>query len=211
MSRIASHTLSATALELWRGDRCLFTELNLTVSTGELLQVTGANGSGKTSLLRVLTGLLPPEAGHVRWNDEPIHRARAAFHESMGYVAHRDAHYDDLTLRQNLMWGIGLHHDIESRDVDSTLEALDWCELADVPAHALSAGQRRRLSLARLRASGKSLWILDEPLTNLDAGARVWCEDIIEVHLEQGGSVIATSHQPLCVRAPSRREWAIST
>ncbi|MEO1573776.1 MAG: cytochrome c biogenesis heme-transporting ATPase CcmA, partial [Pseudomonadota bacterium] len=200
------HQLTATDLELWRGDRCLFTGLNLSVRAGELLQVTGANGSGKTSLLRVLTGLSVPETGEVLWNDRSIGRARADYQAAMGYVAHRDGHYDDLTLAQNLAWGAGLHADVDGAAVDQTLTELRLNHVAEVPAYALSAGQKRRLSLARLSMSQKQLWIMDEPLANLDVDARAWCDGLIGAHIGRGGSVIATSHQPLCEGAGTRRE-----
>ncbi|MFK8016593.1 MAG: cytochrome c biogenesis heme-transporting ATPase CcmA [Gammaproteobacteria bacterium] len=201
--------LRATGLELWRGDRCLFRDLNLAVSAGELLHVTGANGSGKTSLLRVLTGLSRPEEGTVEWNERSIHRARQAFQLDMGYVAHHDGVYDDLTLSQNLQWGAGLHRDISPQTVREYLEEIGLGFALDVPAYALSAGQKRRLSLARVHLSQKRLWILDEPLANLDVEARQWCDDLIAQHVQNGGLVIATSHQALCGDRVTRRELEI--
>lgn len=211
MSATSAQALTAHDLELWRGDRCLFRELNLSVQAGELLQVTGANGSGKTSLLRVLTGLSQPETGHVTWNGAPIGRVRAVYQAAMGYVAHRDGHYDDLTLAQNLAWGCGLHSAVEQHRVVGMLEDVGLAAAADVPGYALSAGQKRRLSLARIALSAKQLWILDEPLANLDVAGRDWCDGLIAQHVADGGSVIATSHQPLCEDRVERREVALSS
>ena len=210
MNAIPAHALTAQALELWRGDKCLFSDLNVSVRAGELLQVTGPNGSGKTSLLRVLTGLSQPESGRVLWNDVPIARSRTSYQAAMGYVAHRDGYYDDLTLAQNLVWGSGLHADVRDVEVTRILAAMSLEEAADVPAYALSAGQKRRLSLARIEMSQKQLWILDEPLANLDVSARDWCDALIAAHLERGGSVIATSHQPLCESTRSRHQVALT-
>ncbi|MFK7888647.1 MAG: cytochrome c biogenesis heme-transporting ATPase CcmA [Gammaproteobacteria bacterium] len=203
-------TLTAETLELWRGDRCLFSDLNLSAAPGELLQVTGPNGSGKTSLLRVLTGLTQPESGRVLWGAATIGQARYDYQASMGYVAHREGLYDDLSLRQNLTWGCGLHQEVDTAEIDQMLAHTGLAAAADVPAYALSAGQKRRLSLARIALSGKALWILDEPLANLDVDARQWCDDLIARHVEQGGSVVATSHQPLCGDRVSRREVALT-
>lgn len=199
-------TLTAEALELWRGDRCLFRDLNLSAAPGELLQVTGSNGSGKTSLLRVLTGLSLPESGRVMWGEQSIGQARTAFQTAMGYVAHREGLYDDLTLEQNLEWGCWLHSNVDRRQIRDMLEHTGLTDAADVPAYALSAGQKRRLSLARIALSHKALWILDEPLANLDVDARQWCDQLIGDHVAQGGTVVATSHQPLCEGRLSRRE-----
>jgi heme exporter protein A len=209
----ASHNdcLRASELELWRGDRCLFRNLNLKVSAGELLHVTGANGSGKTSLLRVLTGLTQPESGSVLWNEQPVTRQRPDYHQGMGYVAHHDGFYDDLSLAQNLHWGVGLHANLTMEAVNRYLVEIGLEEAADVPAYALSAGQKRRLSLARVHLSGKRLWILDEPLANLDNEARDWCDALIADHVEKGGLVVATSHQALCGQRVARHELAIAS
>lgn len=198
MAALQQDCLRAHELELWRGDRCLFRALNLSVSTGELLHVTGANGSGKTSLLRVLTGLSIPESGRVTWNEQPVSRQRDEYHRNMGYVAHYDGIYDDLSLVQNVHWGAGLHQNLTLSYVSNYLDSIGLSQAADVPGYALSAGQKRRVSLARVHLSAKRLWILDEPLANLDAQARGWCDQLIAAHIEQGGCVIATSHQPLC-------------
>jgi heme exporter protein A len=210
MGTLQHETLSAHTLELWRGDRCLFRDLNLSAAPGELLQVTGPNGSGKTSLLRVLTGLTQPESGQVLWGQRTIGQARQAFQNAMGYVAHREGLYDDLTLRQNLAWGCGLHADVDQGLIETMLERTGLTPAADVPAYALSAGQKRRLSLVRIALSGKALWILDEPLANLDVDARQWCDELIGDHVEQGGTVIATSHQPLGENRVARREVGLA-
>lgn len=210
MTATATDCLRAHSLELWRGERRLFHGLNLSVEPGELLHVSGPNGSGKTSLLRVLCGLVPPEHGQVLWNGAPIGRARHAFHAALCYVAHQDALHDDLTALENLRWGIALHGAGRPAGLQAKIEEIGLGHAADVKAYALSAGQKRRLALARAQLGGKRLWIMDEPLANLDTGARAWCEAMLAAHVGEGGMVIATSHQRLCEGVGGRRELALA-
>lgn len=210
MSETNPGCLRAHALEMWRGERCLFRDMHLQVNAGEILQITGPNGCGKTSLLRVLCGLAVAESGEVLWNDRPIVRDRLGFQSALCYVAHQDGLHDDLTASENLAWGVALHGGAGETALRDMLQEMGMGESMHVKTYALSAGQKRRLALARAVLTARPLWILDEPLANLDDQARRWCEAIIAGHVADGGMVIATSHQVLCDGHPGHRQLALS-
>ena len=202
--------LHARGLELWRGDRCLFRRLDLDVRAGELLHVRGRNGCGKTSLLRLLCGLAIAEQGEVFWNGTPTHQVRDAFHHALAYVGHHDGLHDDLTVIENLRWGIGLKREADSDTIDALLDEVGLGVARDVLSFGLSAGQRRRLALLRVAISAAPLWILDEPLANLDVQARDWCAERIAAHVAAGGLVIMTSHQDIALPENTTKvlEWS---
>lgn len=203
-----SALLEAGNLACVRGDRRLFHDLGLQVEAGACLLVQGANGSGKTSLLRILTGLTLPAAGEVRWKGEPIQRLGDEYRNALLYCGHQNALKDELTAEENLLAAAAL----AGRPVDAKAvrEALHQAGLAgreDLPVRVLSQGQRRRASLARLLLDHRPIWILDEPLTALDANAISWLSGVIDRHLVCGGLAVLTSHQdiPLAGRVHSRR------
>ena len=190
--------LSVHDLACARGDRLLFKGMDFSVRAGELLLVQGGNGQGKTSLLRLLTGLARPEAGEVRWRGEPIQRQREDYHGEMMYLGHANGVKDDLNPVENVRFAAGL----QGRAFDeplavSTLERLGLNRCLDLPCRVLSFGQRRRVALSALLLAGATLWILDEPLTGLDVHAVVLMEGLIRDHLSGGGMVVATTHQAL--------------
>lgn len=190
--------LSVHDLACARGDRLLFKGMDFSVKAGELLLVQGGNGQGKTSLLRLLTGLSRPEAGEVRWRGEPIQRQRESYHGEMMYLGHANGVKDDLNPVENLRFAAGL----QGRAFDeplavSTLERLGLSRCLDLPCRVLSFGQRRRVALSALLLAGATLWILDEPLTGLDVHAVALMEGLIRDHLSAGGMVVATTHQAL--------------
>ena len=191
-------TLSVHDLACARGDRLLFKGMNFSVKAGEMLLVQGGNGQGKTSLLRLLTGLARPEAGEIRWCDEPIQRQREVFHGAMMYLGHANGVKDDLNPVENLRFADGLQGRAfeEARGV-AMLERLGLGRCLDLPCRVLSFGQRRRVALAALLLAGATLWILDEPLTGLDVHAVALMEGLIRDHLAAGGMVVATTHQAL--------------
>lgn len=189
--------LDASDLTLWRGDRRLFHRLDLCAAAGELVHVAGANGAGKTSLMRVLCGLTFPDEGNVEWRGHPIAGRRPEFHAEMAYVGHRDSLKGDLTASENLVVAVALHAGDGRGRVAQVLRDAGLNNLADLPARSLSAGQRRRLSLLRAVLLPALLWLLDEPLANLDAQGRDWVTDLIRAHCEAGGIAVITSHQPL--------------
>ena len=179
-----------------RSERLLFKGLSFGLSASQLLLVQGGNGQGKTSLLRLLTGLGRPDAGEVRWRGEPIARYRDLYHREMAYLGHANGIKDDLNPVENLRFHVALHGRLfEQAQALDTLKRLGLSRCLDLPCRALSFGQRRRVALSALLLAGASLWILDEPLTGLDVTAVALVEGLIRDHLQAGGMVVATTHQ----------------
>jgi heme exporter protein A len=190
--------LSVHNLACARGERLLFKAMNFTVGAGELLLVQGGNGQGKTSLLRLLTGLARPEEGEVRWRGESIRRNREDFHAAMIYLGHANGVKDDLNPVENLRFAEGLQGRAFERDrAVAILERLGLGRCLDLPCRVLSFGQRRRVALSALLLADATLWILDEPLTGLDVHAVALMEGLIRDHLTGGGMAVATTHQAL--------------
>jgi len=198
MFSMSEATLSVHDLACARGDRLLFKAMNFSLKTGVLLLVQGGNGQGKTSLLRLLTGLARPEEGEVRWRGEPIQRQREVYHAEMVYLGHANGVKDDLNPVENLRFADGLQgRAFVAQRAVATLERLGLSRCLDLPCRVLSFGQRRRVALAALLLAGTTLWILDEPLTGLDVHAVALMEGLIRDHLTGGGMVVATTHQAL--------------
>jgi heme exporter protein A len=187
--------LEARDLELWRGERRLFSKVSFQLRGGELLHVVGPNGCGKTSLLRVLCGLTLPETGDVYWRSKKLQRNRADFHASTCYLGHRESLKADLTAEENLVFQLGLHAFLSMADIHAALDKVGLTRQRVVPARSLSAGQKRRVSLARALASGAKLWVLDEPYTNLDVAGRELVDQMMSEHLERDGLVLLVAHQ----------------
>jgi heme exporter protein A len=189
--------LEAIDLECLRGERRLFAALSFVAEAGSLLWVVGANGSGKTSLLRILSTLLPPDSGEVRWRGDSVRGLGEAYRAELLYLGHAPAVKDDLTGLENLDFALRQHGVAAGKQ--SVLAALDEFGLGgreDLPARSLSQGQKRRVALARLAlGGGKALWVLDEPFTALDAVAVGLVRRHLALQLERGGVVVLTSHQ----------------
>ncbi|MGH8265272.1 MAG: cytochrome c biogenesis heme-transporting ATPase CcmA [Steroidobacteraceae bacterium] len=192
--------LTAKNLHLWRGERHVLKGVNFALGGGELLHVSGPNGTGKTTLLRAVAGLAHPEEGEVSWRGEPVSALDSRFCEELGYVAHDAGLKGDLTARENLAFMVRLRREISDQAIDTGLAALDIAACAGIAARALSAGQRRRVALARLLLSEALLWILDEPLTNLDAAGAALILDLLGRHLELGGLALVATHGELAIR-----------
>lgn len=191
-------TLEARGLTCVRGDRELFSGLNLSISAGECLHVRGENGVGKTSLLRILTGLSKPESGEVLWNQQPIAVDSHAYRQSLLFLGHRDALKEELTAIENLkMYAAldGLNLSLEK--VLTTLWRFGLRGREYLPVHCLSAGQKRRLLMARMVTRQAKLWILDEPFNTLDFKAVKEQQNLVAEHLADGGLVVLTSHQSI--------------
>jgi len=191
-------SLRANALTCVRGERTLFTGLNLEVSAGEWLHVRGENGIGKTSLLRLLSGLTKPAAGEIFWNEQLISADPSEYHRNLLFLGHRDSLKEDLTALENLSIATAL--DGIAVTEDEILLALHRFGLRgreDLPVNCLSAGQKRRVLLARLLLRQAKLWILDEPFNALDVRAVEMLSELILEHIASGGMAIMTSHQEI--------------
>ncbi|MGH8676107.1 MAG: cytochrome c biogenesis heme-transporting ATPase CcmA [Burkholderiales bacterium] len=197
--------LDATDLECLRGTRRLFAGVSFQVSAGECLQVQGPNGSGKTSLLRILCGLAQPERGTVRWNGKPIGELGDEYRAVLAFCGHANALKEDLTPPENLLALAALHGTPAAQPaVRAALDAFGVLQLEALPVRALSQGQKRRVALARLALGARRLWLLDEPLAALDSRAAQTLATLVDAHLAQGGIAVLTGHQPIELRAQTR-------
>jgi heme exporter protein A len=194
---MSDEILKAEALQLWRGERHVLRGVGFSLERGRCLEVTGANGAGKTSLLRVICGLIYPEEGRVLWQGADVRRDLRSFHSGLGYLGHEPPLKSDLTARENLKYWIGLRFRLARADLDAALErvgASSWCERL---VRTLSAGQRRRVALAGLALLSVPLWVLDEPTTHLDTEGQALVGRLIEEQLQRGGMVLAAVHHAL--------------
>ena len=192
--------LTADALTLFRGDRCLFKGLSFALNPGELLLLKGRNGSGKTSFLRAIAGLLELESGSVVWNEVAVTREPQIFQNSLVWMAHQVGFKGDLTLLENLRFEASLRPQ-SSQDLEDVLKRLGLNRLKRLPMRSLSAGQRRRVALARMLLSDAQLWIMDEPVANLDDEGRALVIELIREHLAAAGMVIMAAHQDVDIDA----------
>lgn len=192
--------LSGCALECNRDDRLLFSNLSFALGAGEVLQIEGANGSGKTSLLRILCGLRLPDAGEVQWRGESIAAAREDFYASMVYIGHLPCIKGDLSVLENVRALLDTRSKtLADREIEQALAQVGLATYEDVAGKALSSGQRRRILLAFLLLAEARLWILDEPLTALDVQGVALMEDMLLAHRAGGGSVIFTTHHGMAL------------
>ncbi len=197
-------TLSANNLTLIRGERCLFEGLDFAVKSGELLILEGRNGCGKTSLMRAIAGMLSLETGEIFWNDEPVRKQRQSFHGSLVWLAHRTGLKGDLNMLENLQFERSLRQQ-SNRDSESVYQRLGIERLRKLPLRSLSAGQQRRVSLARMLLADVPLWMLDEPFTNLDREGRKLVMELVEEHLTAGGLCVMAAHQDVEIDAPTTK------
>jgi heme exporter protein A len=193
----ASKGLAADQVHVWRGDRHVLKGVSLIVARGQMLRVSGANGAGKTTLLRVLCGLLRPEQGSVSWCGRSIRDDPAAYQADMTYASHEPALKADLTALENLRYAVGLKRTVSDAELRAQLERVGVAACADLPARVLSAGQRRRVAIARVVAQRASLWLLDEPFTNLDVRGVELLVQLLDEHLAGGGLALVVAHQDI--------------
>lgn len=196
--------LSAENLTLIRGERCLFEGLDFAVKSRELLILEGRNGCGKTSLMRAIAGMLSLETGEVFWNDQPVRKQRQNFHGSLVWLAHRTGLKGDLNMLENLQFERSLRQQ-SACDAESVYERLGIERLRKLPLRSLSAGQQRRVALARLLLADVPLWMLDEPFTNLDREGRKLVMELVEEHLAAGGLCVMAAHQDVEIDAPTTK------
>jgi len=196
--------LEVTNLDCERGDRKLFSDINLSLKPGTLLQLQGANGSGKTSLLRILCGLLAPSRGEVRWQGANIRALGEEYFTAITYIGHRTAVKGELTCLENHRINNGLAGvELTRKEALESLTKMGLAGREHLPARLLSEGQRRRLALSRLLSAATQLWILDEVLTSLDRAAASLITTVIEAHLKGGGMAVVATHQELNLAAGS--------
>lgn len=199
-----THKLEGHDLTLLRGDRCLFEGLDFALQSGSLLLLEGQNGSGKTSLLKAIVGILDLEAGQVLWDGMPVREDRQGFATALVWMAHRVGLKADLTLVENLRFEASLRP-ATSRSFDEVLERLSLAHLRKLPLRSLSAGQQRRVALARMLLTDATLWLMDEPFTNLDRDGRALVLDLVREHLDAGGMCAMAAHQDVEIDRPTTR------
>jgi heme exporter protein A len=202
---IAPDGLRVEKVHVWRGDRHVLRGVSLDVHRGELMHVSGPNGTGKTTLLRVVSGLLRPEKGSVAWQGRSIAAAAAEYQDALAYASHEPALKSDLTALENLRFTVGLKRRVTAAELRSSLERTGVGTCADLPARVLSAGQRRRVAMARVLAFRADLWLLDEPFTNLDGSGSSLLSALLAEHVGQGGLALVVAHHELNVAAQTRK------
>jgi heme exporter protein A len=203
--------LEVSNLACSRGDHPLFSGLSFSLSAGELMQVKGPNGSGKTSLLRTLCGFLRPDEGEIRWEGQNVRELDEEYFAHLVYLGHHNAIKDELNALENLRISAGLSGiELSNTEAIAALRRMGLRGRETLPVRVLSQGQRRRVALARLLIGDAPLWVLDEPLTALDVGAVALIQELIGEHLARDGMVIFTTHQPLAVDGVETRGLDLS-
>jgi heme exporter protein A len=184
-------------LSVYRGERAILCRVSFELAAGRALVITGPNGAGKTTLLRTLCGLVEPEEGELHWRSERRSFRDAEYHVDLAYLGHEAPLKMDLTGRENLRGLVGLRRDVAPERVDAALGEMQAGSFADRAVRTLSAGQRRRIAFAALGLMGATLWVLDEPVTNLDRAGEALVQTLLSRHLATGGLLLAATHQPL--------------
>ncbi|MCW3150334.1 cytochrome c biogenesis heme-transporting ATPase CcmA [Stutzerimonas stutzeri] len=198
--------LEAVALACERDWRLLFEQLELRLESGQMLQISGPNGSGKTSLLRLLCGLMQPTAGQILLKGQPLESQRSELARNLLWIGHAAGIKGLLTPEENLSWLCALHQPADREAIWQALAQVGLRGFEDVPCHTLSAGQQRRVGLARLYLAPPPLWILDEPFTALDKHGVAQLERHLARHCEEGGLVVLTTHHTLTEKPAGYRE-----
>ena len=203
--------LEVSNLACSRGDHRLFAGLGFVLHPGQIMQIQGANGSGKTSLLRTLCGFIQPDEGKIAWQGVDVRDLAEDYFAKVLYLGHLNAIKDELSALENLRISAGLSGmKLGESDAVAALRRMGLKGRERLPAKVLSQGQRRRVALARLLVSDAALWILDEPLTALDVNAVALIEELLDEHLAKQGLVIFTTHQPLKVAGTEMRSLSLS-
>lgn len=188
---------AALNLSCVRDERTLFSGLSFTIEPGEIVQIAGHNGAGKTSLLRILAGLASPDEGEVTWQGQNTRRQRELFHQQLLFLGHQPGIKSVLTAYENLAFYYDVSNGDAAQAIYQALEQVGLLGYEDVAVAQLSAGQQRRVALARLWLSDAPLWILDEPLTAIDKDGVAALMALFEHHVQRGGMLLLTTHQDL--------------
>jgi len=196
--------LEARQVHLWRGEIHVLRGVSLSVAAGQCLQLTGPNGAGKSTLLRVLCGLLPAADGQILWRDADCTRDASPLQRECAYLGHLSGHKGELSALENLAYLCGLRRRCSEAELDAALQAVGLHGGAQRrPLRQLSAGQQRRVALARVILQQTPLWLLDEPIANLDVQGQELFNGLLAGHLASGGLALIATHQPLAVAEAS--------
>lgn len=197
-------TFTGQDLVCIRGERLVFSKLNFSLNSGGALVLIGRNGAGKSSLLRMMAGLLSPRGGVMSWDGESVSDDMDEHRERLHYVGHHDAIKPVLSVEENLMFWAGLRGDEDAarQNFKEALDIFSIPHLIDIPGRFLSAGQKRRVNLARIIASKSPVWLLDEPTTALDKETIKKLEDVMEVHRQNGGMIVLSTHSDVNLSNP---------
>ncbi|HHF2855770.1 TPA: cytochrome c biogenesis heme-transporting ATPase CcmA [Vibrio diabolicus] len=199
--------LEVSNLTAIRDERVLFENLQFEIKPGELVQIEGRNGTGKTTLLRIVTGLGDREEGIIKWKGEEVEKSRDVFHQDLLFLGHQTGVKRELTALENLRFYQSIQNNRSSdEEIFTALTQVGLAGREDVPVEQLSAGQQRRVALARLWLSKQILWILDEPLTAIDKQGVKVLESLFASHADNGGIVVLTTHQDMFSDSPKLRK-----
>jgi heme exporter protein A len=191
--------LSVENLAFERDDSCVFSAVDFTLDSGDVLQIEGANGSGKTTLLRLLTGSLQPSVGEISYLGQALSECRYNYLSDMLYIGHQPAVKLNLSAEENLRWMVATAAQSNDLSIKDALTQVGLAGYSDIPCYALSAGQHRRVALARLLISQARLWYLDEPFTSIDRQGVAFLQSCLQQHVAEGGAVILSTHQDLAL------------
>lgn len=204
LSSSLAPVLELCKLSCERDERQLFADLNLQVFPGDIVQIEGPNGSGKTTLLRILTTISADFQGDIRWRGEPLAKGKLDYLNHLLYIGHLPGVKKALTPRENLLWFSGMSNGHLQRPIEDALDEVGLYGFEDVPCYSLSAGQLRRVALARLFLTPAQVWILDEPFTAIDKQGVKNLESLMAEHAAGGGSIILTTHQDMGIEGVKR-------
>lgn len=196
-------TLCLDKVSFERNRHFLLQDISFTLQSGDCLQIYGANGSGKSTLLRIIAGLIDVQMGMITWEGKCIYRERNTYQENIQYIGHQNAVKKNLTVKENLQLSAALQGEF-SKAIETIIQKIGLSRYSETPVSYLSAGQMRRLSLARLLLKSSKIWILDEPLTALDSSAQSLLNDMLEEHLYNGGMAIVATHHDLKLKNSSQ-------